>query len=673
MTEFRLSSVTWATWLIAAMAATLLLYGIDVVFDPLTPAVSELVQQFGSSALFFGATALCVRKGRTTHEERSAWWLLALAMMLWAIGSAYFALVLWERVVVPIPSVADGFWLAFYVPASAALYKLLRRNAGTSGRAVWLDATVAGLGVGGALATLLFGEVLKTTGPMTAATATDLAYPAGDLGLLALVVAVITVVGWKASGVWRWVAFAFAIFAFTDSVYLVEVARGTYAGGVGDLGWPASALMVGFAAWKTEPGVRVAAQRQTTIMVPAICGLAALALLVVDHFARTNAIALGLATASILVIIVRLFLTAQDTTRLLAVSRRDAATDALTGLGNRRRLMADLHEQVAELDPLRPLMLTLYDLDGFKQYNDSFGHLAGDQLLERLSARLAETLEGHGSAYRMGGDEFCTLWRLSDGDQAPVATMDGVAALSEQGEAFSIGCSHGSVLLPSETADPTQALRIADRRMYVRKGSGRVSAGRQSSDVLLRALAERDADLGVHLDGVAQMACATAAVLGVEEQDIEAARHTALLHDVGKFAIPDEIVHKPGPVDDSEWEFMKRHTIIGERIILAAPALTRVAGYVRSTHERYDGTGYPDGLVGHDIPVIARVVAVCDAYDAMMTDRSYRRARERASAIAELRMCAGTQFDPAVVEAFVATLDGLEDSPHVERHAGTPA
>jgi diguanylate cyclase (GGDEF)-like protein/PAS domain S-box-containing protein len=343
--------------------------------------------------------------------------------------------------------------------------------------------------------------------------------------------------------------------------------------------------------------------------------------------------------------------------QMLAQSRREAMTDALTGLGNRRQLSADLTAHLDELDPARPLMLTLFDLDGFKQYNDMFGHPAGDQLLERLTARLSALLAGRGTAYRMGGDEFCALWNLSDVGEASVMTIEAVAALSEHGESFSIGCSYGSVLLPNETTDSTEALRIADRRMYVRKGSGHPSAARQSSDVLQRALAESSSELSLHLGGVADLVCATAERLGVREEDMEAARQTGLLHDVGKFAIPDAILDKRGPLEESEWEFMKRHTVIGERIISAAPALAAVAKFVRSTHERYDGGGYPDGLAGDAIPLIARIVSVCDAYDAMVTNRAYRDACERSQAIAELRRCSGTQFDPDVVEALVGVLE----------------
>jgi diguanylate cyclase (GGDEF)-like protein len=648
------------------MVATTLLYGSDLLFHPLPTAVSDLFQKFVSCAIFFGAAALCVAKGRASGDERSAWWLLALAMGLWGAGEVYYAVFLWDARVVPVPSVADIFWLVFYLPAYAGLFKLLRRRSGSGRKRVWLDALVGALGVGCASAAVVFQIVLAHTSGTVAATVTDLAYPVGDLGLLAMVVAAITVTGWRVAGAWRWIAAATAVYTVCDGIYLVQIADGSYMpGGILDLGWPLAALLIGLAAWHPETRAPADVRTGAGIAVPAVFGLGALTLLVVDHFVRTNPLALALAAASILVMLVRLYLTVQDNQRMLVSSRREAATDALTGLGNRRQLTADLAAHLDDLDPARPLMLTLFDLDGFKHYNDIFGHLAGDQLLERLGARLTELLAGRGTAYRMGGDEFCALWNQAEIDEASVTLIDAVASLSEHGEAFSIECSYGSVLLPNETADPTDALRMADRRMYIRKGAGRASAGRQSSDVLLRALTESDAELGIHIDGVAELVTAIAVRLGVPREHREAAHQTALLHDVGKVAIPDAILGKAGPLDEAEWNFMKRHTIIGERIISAAPALAAVAKLVRSTHERFDGAGYPDGLPGDAIPLIARIVAVCDAYDAMTTTRAYRDARTPSTAIAELRHCSGTQFDPEVVEAFVSELDALNDQERV--------
>jgi diguanylate cyclase (GGDEF)-like protein len=638
------------------MAATVALYAVEILFEPLPPAGSELFEKFASSAVFFGAAALCVSRSRRADAERSAWFLFGLAMVLWGSASVYYSVVLWDSAVVPVPSLADGLWLAFYLPAFAALFVLLRERAASFGRDVWLDAAIGALGVGGGAAAVVFGVVLDHSSGEPIAIATDLAYPIGDLGLLALVVALITVSGWRRAGGSRWIVSAFALFAVADGIWLIQGATDTYvAGTVLDLGWPAAALLVGLAAWRSQRPPAVGALSGARVAVPAIAGLGALGLLVADHFVPTNWLALALAGASALVILVRLCLSLRDNSRLLVLRHREARTDALTGLGNRRVLADDLAAHLEDLDPARPLTLTLFDLDGFKEYNDTFGHPAGDRLLERLSWRLATLMIGHGSAYRMGGDEFCTLSREVGSDA--ITSAEAAGALSEEGVESAIGCSYGSVSMPRESSNGDDALRIADQRLYAQKRSSRASAGRQSCDVLLLALTERDSKLAIHLGGVAELARATAVGLGVRNRDLEAVRQTALLHDVGKVAIPEEILSKAGPLDAREWDFMRRHTMIGERIVSAAPALASVAKYVRSTHERFDGRGYPDGLGGKDVPLISAIVAVCDSYDAMVTDRAYRGSCESADAISELRRCSGTQFDPEVVEAFIASLD----------------
>ena len=336
-----------------------------------------------------------------------------------------------------------------------------------------------------------------------------------------------------------------------------------------------------------------------------------------------------------------------------------ATTDALTGLANRRRLYADL-ERRARGDA--GAMLLLFDLDGFKNYNDSFGHLAGDALLARLGQALAGAVRGQGRAYRLGGDEFCVLAGLADRARLELAAT---AALSEHGDGFAVTASYGAVAIPEEASTAGEALRLADQRMYAHKSSVRVSAGRQSSDVLMRVLMERHPDLEAHLQGVAQLADGVGRRLGLDEEALEQLRLAAELHDIGKVAIPDAIIHKPSALDEDEWTFIRRHTVIGERIVAAAPSLVPVAKLVRASHERWDGGGYPDRLAGEAIPMGARIVAVCDAYDAMRADRPYARARSAAAAAAELRRCAGAQFDPAVVEAFVAELhaQALRSSP----------
>ena len=217
------------------------------------------------------------------------------------------------------------------------------------------------------------------------------------------------------------------------------------------------------------------------------------------------------ATACLLAVVVRLGGTFRDNGRMLRASRHEAATDALTGLGNRRALIAELERRLAE-DEIKPAVLALFDLDGFKAYNDAFGHPAGDLLLKRLGARLAEVGEP-GEAFRMGGDEFCVLFPAGG-----AADLVGRArqALSESGEGFTVTASAGTVALPGEARTVSDALAIADRRMYAHKRGGRMSASNQSKDVLLRAVHERSPNLGVHGGEVAELAERTAERLGLD-------------------------------------------------------------------------------------------------------------------------------------------------------------
>jgi diguanylate cyclase (GGDEF)-like protein/PAS domain S-box-containing protein len=336
--------------------------------------------------------------------------------------------------------------------------------------------------------------------------------------------------------------------------------------------------------------------------------------------------------------------------------------DALTGLPNRRKLMQDLEGRLSHRDA-EPTLLIVFDLDGFKAYNDAYGHPAGDALLERLGERLQAAVFGRGDAYRMGGDEFCVLATLrADGQDALAAA--GSAALTEHGEGFEITASYGAAAIPLEAASASEALGIADQRMYARKGRKRTSAGRQATDALLKALAERNPGLGDHLDDVTDLCEAVGRELGLSDEAMTPLLQAAALHDVGKVAIPDAILDKPGPLDETEWEFMRKHTLIGERILAEAPALAEAAKVVRSSHERHDGTGYPDGLAGSEIPLAARIVSVCDSYSAMTSNRPYRTAMSPELALSELHNCSGTQFDPAVIKAFVNAISSSRAAQH---------
>ena len=327
-----------------------------------------------------------------------------------------------------------------------------------------------------------------------------------------------------------------------------------------------------------------------------------------------------------------------------------ANTDPLTGLCNRRRLVADLDAELRRATEADPALLVLCDLNGFKAYNDTYGHPAGDALLARLGAALAGEVGGRGGVYRIGGDEFCVLAR--PGRDGIDDMLDRCArALTEHGEGFSITASRGAVLLPVDASSATEAMRMVDLRMYENKNSSRVPAGTQTINALVRAIQERDRDWAQRLAATAELAGAVCRELGLPAGDEACVRQAARLHDIGKMGIPDEILHKPGPLTDAEWAYVQQVPSIGERIVASAPALAAIAPLVRSARERHDGAGYPDGLAGDDIPLGARIIAACSALTAMTSDRAYAGRRDRAGALAELGRAADSQFDPLVVAA----------------------
>jgi diguanylate cyclase (GGDEF)-like protein len=349
-----------------------------------------------------------------------------------------------------------------------------------------------------------------------------------------------------------------------------------------------------------------------------------------------------------------------------------AHTDVLTGLRNRRQLIADLEAACVRARRGERFAVILYDLDGFKGYNDSFGHLLGDALLRRLATKLSSAIGDGGRSYRLGGDEFCVVAPLHGDARVDLVAAQGADALSEDGEGFSIRASYGAVVLPDEAREPSELLGTADLRMYARKQRGRTSPGRQTTDVLVRVQHETSPVLGPHASAVARLATLVGQALGLSESRLHTLAQAGELHDVGKMAIPDAVLDKAGPLTDEEWRLIREHTIVGERILSAAPALRPVAGIVRHSHEAVDGSGYPDRLAGEEIPLEARIVHAADAYCAMTSDRPYRKALTIDGAIAELRRCSGTQFDPTVVEALIAVMEEPGERPTHDTDARTP-
>jgi two-component system, cell cycle response regulator len=616
--------------------------GLDWLFD-----------DFVYNGLMLSAAVACLLRAALVRRERLPWLVVGIGLLSWVGGEIYWTAKLADLTSPPTPSIADALYLGFYPASYVALVLLLRSRTPHLPRSVWLDGAIAALAVGTVASGLAFQPILDASSGTAAEVATNLAYPLGDLLLVSLAVAVFGLSGWRPGRAWILIGAGLALMAVADGVYLFKTATGEYIEGtLVDAMWPASALLVGLAAWqRPKAGRTPRIEGLRVILVPAICAVIALGMLTYDHYHRVNHVTLVLAVATLLLVTLRMALAFAENQRVLASSRHEALTDALTDLRNRRGLMADLEEERLAAPEDGPLGVMMFDLDGFKQYNDSFGHHAGDALLARLGVRLGQAIGPYGCAYRLGGDEFCALVRPSTLGLVPIADL-ATAALTEEGEGFEVSTSYGTATVPADAPEAEEALRVADRRMYAQKGGRSTSVTRQTRDVLLRALREREPQLHRHVHDVADLALGVGRALGMSSEQLDELGRAAELHDVGKVAIPDAILSKADSLDEAEWDFMERHTEIGERILSAAPALLPVARIVRSSHERWDGQGYPDGLRAEEIPLGSRIVAVCDAYNAMVSNRPYRPSMDHEPAMAEIERCAGAQFDPRVVEAF---------------------
>jgi diguanylate cyclase (GGDEF)-like protein/putative nucleotidyltransferase with HDIG domain len=362
-----------------------------------------------------------------------------------------------------------------------------------------------------------------------------------------------------------------------------------------------------------------------------------------------------------------------------------ALTDPLTGLGNHRHFHERLQRELLDAqDTGAALTLCLIDIDDFKGVNDRFGHPTGDRVLAQLASRLRQG----GEAFRLGGDEFALLLPGQNAAGAFTAATAVVGRLS--GPAVEpvgrLTVSAGVATFPSQGVARDELIRLADSALYWAKENGknqvrvyrpdvvelaelkRLAAGPdraarfRAAASLARAVDERDTYTGRHSQRVAELAAQLAARLGADDEQVELTRVAASLHDLGKLAIPEEILRKPGPLTEPERLVLEQHPQIGFQM-LESLGVEPIADWVRHHHERWDGRGYPDGLAGEEIPLGARIIFVADAFDAMTSHRVYRARLSEAEAIEELERNAGTQFDPDVVAALAEELGLAQPMP----------
>ena len=357
---------------------------------------------------------------------------------------------------------------------------------------------------------------------------------------------------------------------------------------------------------------------------------------------------------------------------------RLALTDPLSGLGNHRSFQERLKHELlrAEADD-EPFTLCMIDVDDFKRINDLYGHPVGDRVLASVGRRLRQ----NGEAFRLGGDEFALLLPGVTADEALSTASSVLARIGslELADVGSVTASAGVAGFPHQAFDRDELIRLADSALYWAKehGKNRVHVYRpdvvelaelrrlahgpdraarfRAAASLAKAVDARDTYTGSHSTRVAELSAWIAHRLGLDREHIELTRLAGSLHDLGKLAIPEEILRKPGPLTDPERLVLQRHPEIGHRM-LESLGVDPVAEWVLHHHERWDGTGYPERLCGEEIPLGARIIFVADAYDAMTSDRAYRGRLTPREAIEELERCSGTQFDPEIVAAFAREL-----------------
>jgi two-component system, cell cycle response regulator len=605
-------------------------------------------------ALMYGAGGLGLTGALRRKRERAAWAAMSVGMLLWGTGDALLTLWINKLAEPPYPSVADAVYLSGYVAVYVGIVLLLRSRVRPVRRSQWIDGTVGFLALASLACAVALPAFTGLTEGRTAEIIVNLAYPVCDLLLLSFI--------GLALGLSRRLDRALALLVLgqvanvvADVAFAYQDAIGTYVEGVWvDTLWPLSAALTAAAAWQATPRRKIEELGGRELPLNVAFATIALGVLMVGQFTPVHIAAAVLAGCALVAVGLRGGVLFRDNLRLLRASRQESLTDGLSGLANRRALMLDLEEAVATATAAEPRTVALFDLDGFKQYNDAFGHAAGDALLKRLAGALDNAVAGQGRAYRLGGDEFCVLLHGYAQTNDPVIEA-ALLALFEPADPYAVDASYGLVALPLDATTAADALRLADHRMYALKHGRRATQG-QAREVLLALLGEREPDLQRHMRDVATLARTVGRQLGLDAEDLDVVVRAAELHDIGKVAIPDAILHNPGPLNAEEWAFVHKHTLIGERIVSAAEALRPVGRVVRSSHERWDGAGYPDGIAGEDIPLGARIVLVCDAWDAMTTNRTYRRALPPEVAAEEMRANIGTQFDPEVVAALLAVM-----------------
>jgi diguanylate cyclase (GGDEF)-like protein len=626
------------------------------------------------------AVAVVVGILRNRPGSWLAWSFLGASQLVYAIADSLFYCRHYLLHLDDYPSVADPLYLAHYPLVVIALVLLIRRR--TPGRDIpgVLDAAV--LAVVAAMLSWLYliAPQARADSP-TLVKVTSVAYPVMDLAMLAVALRLILGAGRRTPSFSLLSANLLAIFA-ADTIYVGQQLAGVYhTGNWLDALWLVGNLSLGAAAlhptmrWLGDPSP-VGDQQLGPIRIMALCLAALVApatLLVHGAGEPVQDLPVIAAACGILFMLAIIRLAA-----LVADQRKLAITDGLTGLHTRRFFEAQLPLEVQRSRRSgAPLAVIIVDIDRFKSINDQYGHPAGDAALVEVAFRLRTAARAGDVLARYGGEEFALLLPgASPEDLAGIAQRlrEQVASspIPVSGDTWiAVTVSIGVASYPDHGNLEGGLIAVADRALYAAKSAGRdrVVVGVASRgdphacdedaemvEYLFRAADEVDCALSnyQHSKAISLWAMVMAAELGSDLATIRRAAIAGRLHDVGKIVIPASILAKPSTLDAEEWRVMREHPDYGHRLASAVPGFEGVAEAIRQHHERCDGTGYPQGLSGRSIRIEARLIAVCDAWAAMLSDRPYHVMRTPEQARQELIRCRGNQFDPDVVDLFLA-------------------
>ena len=428
-------------------------------------------------AVVVGAGIACLVRASDYERERWAWLMIGLAILSWGAAEIYWTAFIEGNASAPYPSPADVGYLAFYPLAYAGLAMLVRARAHEMNWRLWMDGVIAALGTAALGAAFVFDFVAEKATGTPLQVATTLAYPLGDIAMVAMVVGVFALTGWRPGRTWSLLLAGLSALVIADIAFTLQSTDATLPGGDWiDPIYLIAAVCLGAAVWQPTEAAEITSpgrgDLRREIFVPAVFAGVMIGLFAMQYFSATSGLSTILWAATMTAVIVRLAMSDKENKVLLEQVR----TDPLTGLSNRGRMQVDLEEECERATEEQPAMLYLFDLNGFKRYNDTFGHPAGDELLVRLGAALREAAGEDGTAYRIGGDEFCLLLTCPR-DRFDAAARRAAKALTASDRGVDVGASWGSAMIPGEAADPSAVLQLADVRMYAQKESRRAAQG----------------------------------------------------------------------------------------------------------------------------------------------------------------------------------------------------